>query len=194
VPPPGSAFSVTEFVNALDVLENHPRYPKRHAFEPHHRPLSLQLLGDEAEQILAAALQLVPQVKPDMIDINLGCQSKNVTQRGAGAALLKTPEKIAAIFRLMTANFDQPITGKIRLGWDEDQLNYLEVAQASRTTVGRWSPSTGAPASRLTAARPVGNPSVRSKAPCTSRSSGTATSAPWRISTASKPSPAATRS
>jgi tRNA-dihydrouridine synthase B len=125
----GSAFSVTEFVNALDVLEDHPRYPKRHAFEPHHRPLSLQLLGDEAEQILAAALHLVPQVKPDMIDINLGCQSKNVTQRGAGAALLKAPGKIAEIFRLMTANFAQPITGKIRLGWDEEQLNYLEVAQ-----------------------------------------------------------------
>jgi tRNA-dihydrouridine synthase B len=124
----GSAFSVTEFVNALDVLENHPRYPKRHAFEPHHRPLSLQLLGDEAEQILAAALQLVPQVKPDIIDINLGCQSKNVTQRGAGAALMKEPEKIAKIFRLMTAHFDQPITGKIRLGWDDDHLNYLEVA------------------------------------------------------------------
>jgi tRNA-dihydrouridine synthase B len=124
----GSAFSVTEFVNALDVLEDHPRYPKRHAFEPHHRPLSLQILGDEAEQILAAALQLVPQVKPDIIDINLGCQSKNVTQRGAGAALMKEHEKIAKIFRLMTAHFDQPITGKIRLGWDDDHLNYLEVA------------------------------------------------------------------
>jgi len=124
----GSAISVTEFINTLDVLENHPRYPKRHAFEPFHRPLSLQLLGDEAEQILEAALQLVPQVRPDIIDINLGCQSKNVTQRGAGAALMKAPEKIAVIFRLMTANFDQPITGKIRLGWDEEHLNYLEVA------------------------------------------------------------------
>jgi tRNA-dihydrouridine synthase B len=125
----GSAISVTEFINALDVLENHPRYPKRHAFEAHHRPLSLQFLGDDAKQILQAALQLVPRVEPDIIDINLGCQSKNVTQRGAGAALMKTPEKIAAIFRLMTAHFDQPITGKIRLGWDEEQLNYLEVAQ-----------------------------------------------------------------
>jgi tRNA-dihydrouridine synthase B len=132
----GSAISVTEFINALDVLEDHPRYPKRHTFEPFHRPLSLQLLGDEAEQILAAALQLVPQVRPDMIDINLGCQSKNVTQRGAGAALLKTPEKIAAIFRLMTANFDQPITGKIRLGWDEEQLNYLEVAHIIQDSGG----------------------------------------------------------
>jgi nifR3 family TIM-barrel protein len=132
----GSAMSVTEFINTLDVLENHPRYPKRHTFEPDHRPLSLQLLGDQPEQILAAALALVPRVQPDIIDINLGCQSKNVTARGAGAALLKTPEKIAAIFRVMTENFAQPITGKIRLGWDEDQLNYLEVAQAIQDNGG----------------------------------------------------------
>ena len=125
----GSAMTTTEFINALDVLENHPRYHHRLAFEPYHRPLSLQLLGDDYIQILTAAQQLVPRVNPDIIDINLGCQSKNVTSRGAGAALLKTPEKIADIFRSMTQHFSQPITGKIRLGWDEDSLNYLEIAQ-----------------------------------------------------------------
>ncbi len=132
----GSAISVTEFINTLDVLENHPRYPKRHTYEPSHRPLSLQLLGDQPEQFLSAALQLVPQVQPDIIDINLGCQSKNVINRGAGAALMKQPETIAEIFRVMTGNFPQPITGKIRLGWDEDALNYLEVAQAIQESGG----------------------------------------------------------
>jgi len=125
----GSGVSVTEFINALDVLTDHPRYHHRMAYKPFHRPLSLQLLGDCAEQIVAAAVQLVPEVQPDLIDINLGCQSKNVTARGAGAALMKTPKKIAAIFQLMTAHFEIPITGKIRLGWDEDHLNYLEVAR-----------------------------------------------------------------
>jgi len=125
----GSAMSVTEFINTLDVLTDHPRYRKRLQCRPEHRPLSLQILGDDAEQILLAAQQLVPVVKPDIIDINLGCQSKNVTARGAGAALMKEPEKIGAIFSLMTKNFNTPITGKIRLGWDEDQLNYLEVAK-----------------------------------------------------------------
>ena len=125
----GSGLTVTEFINTLDVLTDHPRYRKRLQYEPYHRPLSLQILGDEAQQILLAAQQLVPEVRPDIIDINLGCQSKNVTSRGAGAALMKTPEKIAAIFSLMTKHFDIPITGKIRLGWDEDQLNYLDVAK-----------------------------------------------------------------
>ena len=125
----GSAMVVTEFINALDVIENNPRYPKRLVYDPSQRPLSLQILGDKPERMLEAAIQLVDRIQPDMLDINLGCQSKNVTSRGAGAALLKTPEKIARIFSLMTHQFAIPITAKIRLGWDDESLNYLEVSR-----------------------------------------------------------------
>ena len=125
----GSAFVVTEFINALDVVENNPRYPKRLVFDSSQRPLSLQILGDQPERMLKATIQLVDRVQPDFLDINLGCQSRNVTSRGAGAALLKTPGKIARIFSLMTHQFTIPVTGKIRLGWDEDSLNYLEIAK-----------------------------------------------------------------
>jgi nifR3 family TIM-barrel protein len=125
----GSALSVTEFINTLDVLEGNPRYIPRLAFTPFQRPLSLQLLGDHTEQILEAALQLVHQVQPDILDINLGCQSKNVTSRGAGAALMRTPKEIAAIFQRLTACFSIPVTAKIRLGWDDQHKNYLEVAR-----------------------------------------------------------------
>jgi tRNA-dihydrouridine synthase B len=132
----GSAMSVTEFINSLDVLTEHPRYHHRLAFKPFHRPLSLQMLGDDAIQILRATEQLLPQVQPDIIDINLGCQSKNVTSRGAGAALMREPEKIAEIFKMMTDTFDLPISGKIRLGWNEDHLNYLEVAKTIQDNGG----------------------------------------------------------
>lgn len=125
----GSAMCVTEFINALDVIENNPRYPKRLVFDPVDRPLSLQILGDWPERMLEAAIRLVDCIQPDILDINLGCQSKNVTSRGAGAALLKTPGRIARIFQLMTRQFSIPVTGKIRLGWDEDSLNYLDVAK-----------------------------------------------------------------
>ena len=132
----GSAMSVTEFINALDVLTDHPRYHHRLAFEPFHRPLSLQMLGDEVNQILRATEELLPNVTPDAIDINLGCQSKNVTSRGAGAALMREPHKIAAIFKQMTEAFNLPVTGKIRLGWDNDHLNYLEVAKTIQDNGG----------------------------------------------------------
>jgi len=125
----GSAMVVTEFINALDVLEDNPRYPKRTIFDEDQRPVSLQILGNEPERMLAAAIPLVKAVRPDILDINLGCQSKNVTSRGAGAALLCRPDLVARIFSLMTHEFSIPVTGKIRLGWDEDSLNYLEIAK-----------------------------------------------------------------
>ena len=125
----GSAMVVTEFINALDVLEGNPRYPKRTIFTEDQRPVSLQLLGNDPDRMLRAAVPLIENVQPDILDINLGCQSKNVTSRGAGAALLRKPEDIARIFTLMTREFSIPVTGKIRLGWDDDSLNYLEVAK-----------------------------------------------------------------
>lgn len=125
----GSAFIVTEFINALDVIENNPRYPKRLVYDSSQRPLSLQILGNQPKRMLEAAIQLVDRVQPEILDINLGCQSRNVTSRGAGAALLKTPAIIAQIFSLMTHHFTIPVTGKIRLGWDEESLNYLEIAK-----------------------------------------------------------------
>lgn len=132
----GSAMCVTEFINTLDVLEDNQRYYKRIAFESEQRPLSLQLLGDQPVQMLKAAAQLVPRVNPDIIDINLGCQSKNVTSRGAGAALMRNPDIIAAIFRELTNEYEIPISGKMRLGWDQDQLNYLEVAKVIQDNGG----------------------------------------------------------
>jgi len=125
----GSAMVVTEFINALDVIQANQRYIKRLAFDADQRPISLQILGNQPERMLAAAQQLVQAFEPDILDINLGCQSKNVTARGAGAALLKSPENIATIFDLMTRHFSIPITGKIRLGWDNSHPNYMEVAQ-----------------------------------------------------------------
>ena len=132
----GSAMVVTEFINALDVVQRNPRYPKRTRFSPEQRPVSLQILGNTPERMLTAAIELVRDVQPDIIDINLGCQSSNVTSRGAGAALLREPKKIARIFSLMTREFDLPITGKIRLGWDEESLNYLEIAETIQDNGG----------------------------------------------------------
>ena len=64
----------------------------------------------------------------DIIDINMGCSEASVSGRGAGAGLLRTPAKIAQIFDRLSRELKVPVTGKIRLGWDETSRNYLEVA------------------------------------------------------------------
>lgn len=124
----GSSMSYTEFVNAKDVIIGHPKLEKRLHFEEWERPVVFQLYGEESDQILKAA-QIVRERNPDIIDVNMGCPAKKISNRGAGAGLLRTPDKIAEIFQKLTKYLDVPITGKIRLGWDDESRNYLEVAK-----------------------------------------------------------------
>lgn len=124
----GSAISYTEFVNAQDVLNTHPHLHQRLAFLETERPVTFQLFDDDPERLLQAALKLRPY-NPDMIDINMGCSVRCVSGRGAGAGLLREPAKIAQIFRSLSTTLDIPITGKIRIGWDENSLNHTEIAR-----------------------------------------------------------------
>jgi len=123
----GSAISYSEFVNALDIVHGHPHLDTLTTFYEEERPFVYQIYDDNPERFLIAAQKLV-QKQPNIIDINIGCSAKNVSNRGAGAGLLKTPEKIAQIATLLVNNLQVPITAKIRLGWDEESLNYLQVA------------------------------------------------------------------
>jgi tRNA-dihydrouridine synthase B len=124
----GSAISYTEFINALDILQGHPFIHQKLAFLPSEQPVIFQIFDNEPGRLLEVALRL-REFGPAAIDINLGCSSKNVSGRGAGAGLLRTPLKIARIFRLLSRSLDIPVTAKIRLGWDEDSRNYLLVAR-----------------------------------------------------------------
>ncbi len=124
----GSALSYTEFINAIDILNGHPDLDRRLQFAEFERPVVFQIFDDDPQRIVEAARHLL-EYSPDIIDVNLGCSARCVTNRGAGAALLREPHKIAAIFSSLTRALPVPVTGKIRLGWDDQSLNYLEVAK-----------------------------------------------------------------
>jgi nifR3 family TIM-barrel protein len=132
----GSAMSYTEFVSALDVLNRPHLILPRLAFEEAERPVAFQLYDEDPLRILQAADHLM-QYQPDILDVNMGCSSKSVAGRGAGAGLLRTPDKVAAIIRQLSDEFDLPITAKIRLGWDEDSQNYLEIAKTVQDNGGQ---------------------------------------------------------
>ncbi len=120
----GSAMSYTEFVKADDIIDR-PRYVKRKfKFEEAERPMVFQLYGDNPKTLLEAAL-FVQDLGPDIIDINMGCPAKSVAARGAGVGLMLTPLKIAKIFRSLSQQLTVPVTGKMRLGWDQCQTYAL---------------------------------------------------------------------
>lgn len=124
----GSAMSYTEFINAIDVLNGHPYLEEKLAFRSEERPVVYQIFDNDPERLLAAAVRLQER-QPDIIDVNLGCPARTVSGRGAGAGLLREPEKIAHIFQSLTDTLNLPVTAKIRLGWDDANRNYHQVAR-----------------------------------------------------------------
>lgn len=132
----GSALSYTEFINAGEVFHPHPKLEKRLLFSEEERPLIYQIYDHSPERLLKAALFLRTK-NPDVIDINMGCSVHSVSNRGAGAGLLRKPEKIGQIIKMLSDVLDIPVTAKIRLGWDADSQNYLDVVQAIQENGGK---------------------------------------------------------
>ena len=123
----GSAMSYTEFVKVEKILSRSKEPAKRLYFEEAERPITFQIYGSDPDLILKAALKIEP-LKPDIIDLNMGCPAKSIADRGAGVGMMPTPDKIARTFKLLTSALKVPVTGKIRLGWDNNK-NYLEIAR-----------------------------------------------------------------
>ena len=125
----GAALCFTEFINNLDVTQGHPRLDEKLKYSIDEKPIGFQLYDSEPNRFVTAAQILIEKWRPDLFDVNLGCANRRVTGRGAGAALLTKPDRIARIFNLLSSVLDIPVTAKIRLGWDESQINYLETTK-----------------------------------------------------------------
>ncbi|HMK09577.1 MAG TPA: tRNA-dihydrouridine synthase family protein, partial [Anaerolineales bacterium] len=132
----GSAMSYTSFVNAAAILSGSAAARAALAFDDQERPVAAQIFDDDETRLLGAARRLL-ELSPDIVDVNMGCSSRCVAGRGAGAGLLRDPRKIGRILAALSAALPIPVTAKIRLGWDDDTRNYLEVARAIEDNGGR---------------------------------------------------------
>ena len=126
----GSAMSYTEFVAADALVRGgNERTWQMLSYAPHERPMVFQIFGNSVDTLVEAA-QRIEELEPDIIDINMGCSVKRISGKGAGAGLLPHPDKIGRLYHRLSRALSVPVTGKIRLGWDEDHLNYRDVVQA----------------------------------------------------------------
>jgi nifR3 family TIM-barrel protein len=90
--------------------------------------------GDPRERLLnylseREMLLLLDNMEPDIIDLNMGCYVKDIAERGAGSGMLREPDKIARVFGRLSRRLSLPITGKIRLGWDDASRNHVAIAR-----------------------------------------------------------------
>jgi tRNA-dihydrouridine synthase B len=95
------------------------------------KPVSTQLWGDDP-QTMANAAKVVRECGADIVDINFGCPAPKVTKTNGGSACLRDPDRCEEIMRAVVAAVDCPVTMKMRLGWSESQLVYLDVAKRAQ--------------------------------------------------------------
>lgn len=96
----------------------------------YERPIAQQIFGSDKESFVVAAKYIYETMKPDIIDINMGCPVPKVALRAqAGSALLKDPKKVYEIVSAVVEAVPIPVTVKIRSGWDQNHINAVEIAK-----------------------------------------------------------------
>ncbi|MDO4334597.1 MAG: tRNA dihydrouridine synthase DusB [Bacteroidales bacterium] len=113
----GAAMVYTEFVSAEALVRNINSTTRKLTIDDRERPVAIQIYGREPDDMVEAA-RIVEKAGPDIIDINFGCPVKKVAGKGAGAGMLRYPEKMLAITKAVVDAVDLPVTVKTRLGWD----------------------------------------------------------------------------
>lgn len=94
------------------------------------RPIAQQIFGSDKETFVEAAKLVYEKMHPDIIDINMGCPVPKVAIKSqAGSALLKNPKKVKEIVEAVVTSVPIPVTVKIRSGWDEKNINAIEIAK-----------------------------------------------------------------
>lgn len=125
----GCGLIYAEMVSDKALVYNSKKTENMLYMEEVERPIAQQIFGSDKETFVVAAKKVYEEMKPDIIDINMGCPVPKVAVRAqAGSALLKNPEKIREIVKAVVEAVPIPVTVKIRSGWDNNSINAVEVA------------------------------------------------------------------
>ncbi|MGY8716905.1 MAG: tRNA dihydrouridine synthase DusB [Verrucomicrobiia bacterium] len=124
----GLGWATTDLVNARSLLERNRTALKLVATSAKDRPLAIQLFGAVPEEMRDAAI-MCEEMGVQSVDINMGCPVRKVVNIGGGSAMMTELDKTAALVRGMIDAVKIPITAKMRLGWDEDNLTAPNLAR-----------------------------------------------------------------
>ena len=126
----GVGLIYAEMVSDKAIYYNSKKTENMLYMEESERPIAQQIFGSDKDTFIYAAKEIYEKMHPDIIDINMGCPVPKVALRAqAGSALLKNPEKIYDIVHAVVETVPVPVTVKIRIGWDENSINAVEVAK-----------------------------------------------------------------
>ncbi len=124
----GASYVVSEMVSSKGLTMCDRKSKKLLALSDEERPAAAQIFGNDPQIMAESAVACLPY-SPDVIDINMGCPAPKIAGNGGGSALLRNPDLAEAIMKSVRNAVDLPVTVKIRLGWDRDSINCIDIAQ-----------------------------------------------------------------
>ena len=124
----GAGYCVSEMVSSKALSFGSKKSEELMDISSQERPCGIQIFGDDPH-CMAEAAQAAMRIKPDIIDINMGCPAPKISGSGSGSALMKDPELCGKITEAVVKASDVPVTVKIRKGWDDSMVNAVEVAK-----------------------------------------------------------------
>ena len=124
----GCSLVYSEMVSVKGLYFNDKSTEKLLNIMPGEKPIAFQIFGSEPE-FMALATEKLEARENAIIDINMGCPVPKVVKNGDGSALLNNPKLVGEVVRAVVRNTSKPVTVKIRIGWDKDSINAVEIAK-----------------------------------------------------------------
>ena len=128
----GAGLVVSEMVASQEMVQARPSTRARAELGLENERTSVQIAGREAYWMAECAKMCVGQ-GARIIDINMGCPAKKVTTGYSGSALMKDPDHALSLIEAVVQAVDVPVTLKMRLGWDDDNLNAADIAKRAES-------------------------------------------------------------
>ncbi len=126
----GAGLIVAEMVSDKAIMYGSKKTKDMLYMTDYERPISQQIFGSDKESFVYSAKYIYENMHPDIIDINMGCPVPKVAiSAQSGSALLKNPSKVFEIVKSVVEAVPIPVTVKIRSGWDENNINAVEIAK-----------------------------------------------------------------
>ncbi len=124
----GADLMFTEFISSEGLIRDAEKSVQKLDIYDSERPIGIQIFGDKIESMKQAA-RIAEAANPEILDINYGCPVKKVACKGAGAGILLDLDKMQKMTAEIVKQVDIPVTVKTRLGWDENTIKIVEVAE-----------------------------------------------------------------
>ena len=124
----GAGLTCMEMVSAKAILYKNKNTEALLEIHPEEGPTSLQLFGSDPK-ILSEMAKQIEERPFSILDINMGCPVPKVVNNGEGSALMKQPKLVGEIVSAVSKAIEKPVTVKIRKGFDEQNVNAVEIAK-----------------------------------------------------------------